>query len=138
MRRYALVTVFALSLLALATGALAQIAINPTIVEFTPSPDHTATDLAGSPILTSYQFDAVAMNTLGAVALTKGLGKPTANAQGLIVVVVPELSTLTPNTLYTATVTAIGPAGSAVSAPSNPFGRVVPVAPSAATGVKIR
>lgn len=126
-------------LLCLPATSLAQTVTNPTLVEFTPSADHAVLNsLTGVPVVTNYEFDAVAQNSVGAIALTVGLGKPAPNAAGLISVSIAQLSTLTPNVIYTAVVKAIGPDGAGVSAPSNPFGRVAPLVPAIATNVKVK
>lgn len=113
--------------------AAQTVTLNPTKVTFTPSADHDAV-IGTAPAVTSYQFDAVAMNGVGAIAISRSLGKPTPVA-GSIVVVVPELLTVTKNTVYTGTVTAIGPGGNTPSAVSNPF--AVPGPPRAPTGVLV-
>ncbi len=111
----------------------AQTVINPTKVEFTPSADHGAMKIDGSAVVTSYEFSAVAMNSTGAIALTVDLAKPSPDpATGKILTTVTQLSTMTPNTLYTATILAKGPDGvSPPSVASLPFSRVVPQVPRA-------
>lgn len=132
--------VLALLAIGLPAQAFAQTTINPTTVEFTASPDHFAKTVDGvTDIVTSYQFEATAMNASGALVLSVWLGKPTPNAQNVITVPVAQLATLTPEATYTATVQAIGPGGVGVSAPSNFFARAgVPRAPAAASNVKVR
>jgi hypothetical protein len=143
MKRLACTIVVLVGLLVgLAGAAAAQttITLDPQILEFDPSLDHNVTDLAGVFVVSSYQFDAIAQNTLGAIALTYGLGKPVPSpTDGKIRVnLATLLSTITPNATYYATVTTIGPGGSAVSAPSNPFGHATAsAAPRAATNVRL-
>ncbi len=112
--------------------------INPTGIEFTASANHADVTIDGKAIVTNYEFDAVAMNSLGAIALTINLGKPTPDATGKIVLPVTQLMTLTPNAVYTATVKAVGPGGQGVSAPSNPFGVLALVLPANPASVKVR
>jgi len=127
-----------------AVPASAQTVVtNPTKVEFTASADHAGTLSDGTPIVAAYQFDAVGMNSQGAIAISKSLGKPapdTVTGCGApapcISVVVPELSTLTKNVTYTATVTAVGPGGSTPSVASNPFARPGPPSPVGTPVVK--
>lgn len=112
-----------------------QTVINPKTAEFTPSPDHGGTRLDGTPIVVSYELNAVAPSPAGAMALTANIGKPAPNAAGLIIVTLATLSqwaTLTPNTLYSMTVTAKGPDGNAVSTASNFFGNAAPQIPRTA------
>lgn len=116
--------VFCIALVVIAQQAQAQ-TVNPTKVEFTASADH-AVVVGGTPVVTGYEFNAVATNATGAIALTRSLGKPAPDAAGMISVVIPELATITPNTTYTATVTAVGPGGNAPSAASDPFARLGP------------
>lgn len=151
---------FALVVLLLcAVPVSAQTAINPSGVEFPPSPDHAGTklDLATGlqvPLVNSYEFTAVAMNSVGAIALTVNLGKPTPTttpATGcafftllqaptcITVAGVTQLSTISPNVLYTMTIVAIGPDGRALtSPPSNSFGRATPQIPGAVPSVRVR
>jgi len=122
---------------ALAVQASAQTAaLNPTKVDFQASADHNVTNaLTGQPTVVSYEFSAVAPNSLGAIAITRTLGKPApdtvtgcAAASPCISVTIPEFATITQNVLYTATITAVGTTGSTPSPVSNPFGRVGPPA----------
>lgn len=137
--RWFRVALCAFVLVALPSFVHGQTVIDPVMVEFTPSPDHSAALLDGSPIVASYELQAIAQNATGAIAITKGLGKPAPNSQGLIAAMVPEFATLTPGAVYTATVSAVGPGGRTASAPSGPFGRVgMAPAPRAPTGVKVR
>lgn len=103
---------------------------NPTGVDFTASADHAVLLPDGSPKVTSYEFSAMAMNSSGALMVTRTLGKPVPNtvtgcnaALPCVRVAVPELATITSGQLYTATVTAVGPGNPGVSIPSNTFMR---------------
>lgn len=112
--------------------AQAQVTIlTANTVEFTPSPDHAATRLDGSAVVTSYELNAVAVNSQGAIAITVNLGKPSPVNGKIGPIAVTQLTTITPNLAYTATVTAIGPDGRGVSPSSDPFGRAIPAAPAA-------
>ncbi len=119
-------------------GLDAQTVINPRFADFTASPDHAATKLDGTSVVTRYELVATAVNATGALVWTQDLGKPTPNA-GTITVALPAALTITPETLYTATVRAIGPDGSSPpSAPSNPFGVAGTRVPAAASNVRLR
>jgi len=96
--------------------ALAQ---TPPRAVFVASSDH-AVDVGGTPLVTTYQLDVMIDTATGALAFSKSLGKPTPNAQNEISVSLPEFVTL-PNKVYVATVSAIGPGGTARSEPSDPF-----------------
>lgn len=102
------------------------------------SPQHYANYLDGTPIITTYQLEVTAMNSLGAVAFTIDLGKPAPDGTGTVIVAVPQLTTITPNTTYTARVYAVGPGGSGVSDPSNPFGVTALVRPASLANVRIK
>lgn len=142
MKRTGIVASFFVLSLVLAVPASAQTtALNPTKVDWGASPDHNATNaLTGQPLVSSYEFAAVAPNSLGAIAITRSLGKPAPDVAAgcstpspCLEAAVPELATITQNVLYTATIAVVGPSGtSAPTAPSNPFGRVGP--PAAAVG----
>lgn len=103
----------------LTAGIVSAQTVNPRSVAFTASPDH-ATNIGGVDILTSYQLDVMVSNSTGALAFTKGLGKPTPDATNTITVTVPEFVTQARNT-YVAIVSAVGPGGSTKSVPSDPF-----------------
>lgn len=131
---------FAVALVLSASVVSAQtVTIDPTTLQFTASPDHTATNIDGTFVVASYQFDAVAPNSIGAIAITLGLGKPTPDASNIVTLnLATTFATLTPNATYYATVTAVGPSGSGVSAQSNPFARAgAPKVPSAPTNVRV-
>jgi len=112
----------ALFLLAVAPG-VAQTVINPRFVDFTASPDHSATKLDGTFVVTRYEAVSMQMNGTGALVWTQDLGKPTPNGAGLITMPLPTVLPITPETLYTMRITVLGPDGSsAPSTVSNPFG----------------
>jgi hypothetical protein len=74
-------------------------------------------------VVTRAQFDVIGMNGDNAVVLTVDLGKPPASPSGHIgPIFVPQLGALMRrHEPYRATVTLIGPNGTAISAPSGPF-----------------
>jgi hypothetical protein len=112
MRRLA----FCLALFLLAADVRAQTA--PTAV-FTASPDHNAV-VGGVAIVASYQLDMMHASATGALAFSKGLGKPTPDASNTISVAIPEFLAQ-PSGVYVGTVSAVGPGGAGKSAPSDPF-----------------
>ena len=119
--------------------ATAQTVINPRTAEFTVSPDHSATKLDGTPVVARYEMVSTAMTQTGALVWTQDLGKPTPNTSGLASVPLPTALPITPEALYTARVTAIGPDGSSPpSAPSNPFGVAGSKIPGAASNMRLR
>lgn len=145
MRRVLLVVVW---LLGLAAPALAQpipgLILNPTIVEFDPSPDHDAVLLDGRPMLVKYEARYYLLNSLptpGTEALpVVDLGKPTPVAGKIRVL--NALGGLVPNTIYKAVVASIGQpdaTGTAqVSNVSNPFANQVVAQPGAAGSLIVR
>lgn len=123
-----LVLLGSLLVLSLAGTAQAQTAVNPCCVHFTPSPDHFSQtyDSGGQlvNVVTRYDFTGTAMNSIGAIALTKDMGKPAPGPAGTIDVDLSStFATMVGGTTYTAVVTAIGPGGAGASTPSNPFAR---------------
>jgi hypothetical protein len=130
----------ALAILFTASSAQAQATIpgfvlNPTIADFTASPDHNATaPLSGTPLLTEYRANYYLLDALGNITgqpvLTLSLNKPAPNAQGRIVIADP-FGGISQNTAYRMVVTAVGPGGTTASAPSDPFGRETVAAPRA-------
>ncbi len=106
-----------------AGGALAQTSVlNPTTVEFDPSPDHSAVSADSQPVVHRYELRMYVLgNSLPAV--TTDLGKPAPGSDGKIRV---NFSTLTspwppPDGDYEARVAAVGPSGVGQSDSSNPF-----------------
>lgn len=135
MRYYALL--FA-ALLGMASPAMAQTttAVNPTTLQFTPSPDQDTLGLDGAPLVAKYEMRMFMVSTgLITPLATFDLGKP-APVNGVITVLNPAWFTgLTKNTVYVAKVAAIGPSGEGVSDPSNPFGMAGPPAGPTAVAV---
>ena len=88
---------------------------------FSPSPDHGAVDAFGQPVVDHYDLEVIGTNGTGAIAFTKGLGKPTPISNE-IAVTVPEFGGLTPNAVYRAVVAAVNATGAGRSPQSNSFG----------------
>ena len=130
-----------LVLLMYAVPVLAQTPTPVTVtsrVVFTPSIDHAAVDSFSREIVTHYELEVIGQNGLGAIAFTKGLGKPAPNPQGEIDVVVQEFGGLVVDAVHKAAVSAVGPGGMGRSALSNPFGRPGPVrTPTAPTNLTV-
>jgi hypothetical protein len=113
-------SIVAATILAVAPAADAQVT-NPTIVEFLPPPEHTQTLSNGQPAVTRYQLDFYFGSPDSALSLP--IGKPAAQADGMIRLEFASLMTGWPVTgvVGDLRVTAIGPNGVGVSAPSNPL-----------------
>ena len=111
----------------LALPAQAQVATNPTTVEFTASTDHNALGLDGvTPIVTRYDL-RIFLEGATLPFSTADLGKPTPGPANLISVTNPSwFISLGMNVRHFARVAAVGPTGEGVSEASNPFGRVGP------------
>jgi hypothetical protein len=94
----------------------AQTIENPKTVEFDPSPDHNAV-IDGTPVVDRYEMDFFVQGN-GQPVHTLTLGKPAPSGDGRIRVNFVALLTqpLTPGTVYTALVAAVGPGGRASSA----------------------
>ena len=108
--------------LALAAAASAQVVSDPRVAEFDPSPDHWQTLDGGQPAVVRYELGVY---TIGAPApfATADMGKPAPDYDGKIRY---DFSThlaawQLPGGEYEARVSAVGPEGSALSDPSNPF-----------------
>jgi hypothetical protein len=105
-------------------SAQTPVVINPTIIEWDPSPDHGVTLSDGTAILTKYEV-RIYMRGATAPFQVHDAGKPAPGTGGKISVTNPGWLTLSAmNTEGFARVAAIGPAGEGVSDPSNPFARV--------------
>lgn len=117
-----------------ASAQTTAVALNPTTLSFTASPDHNAVKLDGTPVLTRYEASWVAQNVVGAIAFTKVLGKPAVDGSNIVSVAVAEFATLPVETVFKATIAAVGPDGTTLSPASNPFGRPGPARPPAAPG----
>lgn len=118
----AMVMVVACVLLAAQAATAQTVVINPTTVEFTPSPDHDALALDGSPLVASYLVEFRLASDPTRVVSAFNLGKPTPVAGSIRVTNVAMFAGLQPNVKYIACVGAMGAAGEGTSAASNPFG----------------
>jgi hypothetical protein len=114
--------------------AQGTVAVNPTLVQFTPSADHSVLNLDGTPIVSRYDMRVYVPTALTVVVFTQSLGKPAPGTDGTIQVDLGNsaVAALLKNTQYVAEVVAIGPYGEGVSAPSNPFGFAAPPRPAGA------
>ncbi len=116
------VRAFALLVISLlASDAVGQSITDPLNLEFTPSPDHSAT-LNGAPVISRYNLE---FSFAGASApfQVEDLGKPNVGSNGRIKIALASVLTSWPaaGIAYEARVTAVGPAGRSVSTPSNAF-----------------
>jgi hypothetical protein len=118
------------------SSAFAQTVTNPTVVNFTASPDHN-TVVGGIPLLDHYDLLLITGGTT-VTAFTQGLAKPTPNASNVISVPLSSgfVAAMTPNTLYTATLNAVGNGGTSSAPADRPFARLGPPAPG--TNVQVR
>jgi hypothetical protein len=100
----------------------AQVLSNPRIAEFDPSPDHFAVLDDGNPAVMGYELD-VYLRGASAPFATVNMGKPSPDADGKIRYDFSSRVSAWPLTggEYEARVGAVGPQGSALSDPSNPF-----------------
>jgi len=108
--------------LAFAVTVQAQVLSDPRMAEFDPSPDHWAMLDSGQPTVLRYEL-GVYMVGASAPFTTVDLGKPSPDADGKIRY---DFSSDVagwplPGGNYEARVSAVGPEGSALSDPSNPF-----------------
>lgn len=97
----------------------AQVPVNPTIAEFTPSADHDAM-VAGTPVVTKYVLEIYGTGV--APLVTRDLGKPVPVAGLISFAQLATVYATLPAATYTAKVVAEGPGGLARSDSSNPFG----------------
>lgn len=97
-------------------------------VAFQSSADHTAVAEDGVTAIVDHYELLVRTQSNGALFFTQHLLKPAPDATGLITVrPISSLSTLARGVIYYAQVSAVGPGGAGVSAPSEPF--LTPFAP---------
>ena len=89
----------------------AQTIQNPSTVEFDPSPDHNVTT-NGTPLVDRYEMDIFVSGT-GQPVRTLSMGKPAPAGDGRIRINFAALLTqpLPLGTIYTASVSAVGPGG---------------------------
>ena len=99
----------------------AQTVVDPQYVEFTASADHDAVASDGTPLVQRYSLSIFAVGSSVAFD-TVDLGKPAPSAGVIRVNFIPLLHTQpTPNVVFEARVTAVGPGGSTASSTSNGF-----------------
>lgn len=112
----------AVFLMLLPSAAAAQLVINATTAEFTPSPDHDTLTKSGVAVVDSYVLQISESGVSGTIR-TVDLGKPAPGLDGLIRVDFAALmATPLPGGIeYRARVAATGPGGKSVSDLSNPF-----------------
>ena len=104
----------------------AQTVIDPRYVEFAPSADHSRTAADGTPLVQRYSMSLYVAGT-STVFDTLDLGKPTPSNNLIRVDFLPLLNnTPSPNVLFEARVTAVGPGGSTPSTLSNSFSFTAP------------
>jgi Bacterial Ig domain/Viral BACON domain len=115
------VMVPAVALLMHASPASAQTS-NPNVVSFAPSPHHSATASTGEPVVSKYVLTFYQAGSNQSIA-TVDIGKPAPQADGMIRVDFTNRLASFPLTGVdcSARVSAVGPAGSGTSAPSNTF-----------------
>jgi len=120
-RPHQLCVLLGLLLLCLPHGATAQPLLDPNFVEFTASPDHNLLD-DGRAIVQSYELRLYVAGA-SSPSRTGSLGKPTPDGAGTIRVALNTIFSPMPagGTVYEARIAAVGPGGSAESAPSNTF-----------------
>lgn len=101
--------------------------INPKTITFTASTDHNVV-VGTTPIVDHYDFTVVSTSGPVTTVFTKGLGKPTPNAQNDITAsLAAEFAAITSNGVFSGQVTAVGSGGTSAPA-SAPFGHVGPPA----------
>src|SRR5262249_31973060 len=100
----------------------AQTVVNPSVVEFSPSASHNAVNPDGTPVVTDYTL-AVFVPGQTTPVVTTSLGKLNPDPDGMIRASLSTsvTSALTPNVVYEARVSAVGPGGTGQSSPSNSF-----------------
>ncbi len=108
--------------------------MDPRVVEFDPSPDHSAT-LAGQAVVTRYDLEFYLVGGAQAVRVTN-LGKPSPQGDGKIRVDFTSLLNPWPaaGTTYEAKVAAVGPNGTGRSTNSNTFAFTSPCSSSISPG----
>lgn len=107
----------------LASGASAQTVVsNPGILQFSPSSDHGAVLTDGRPVVDHYTFDVYSIGASQPFQ-SSNIGKPAPAADGYVYYDFSSgiASWPLPGGDYEGRVAAVGPSGSGVSDPSNPF-----------------
>jgi all-beta uncharacterized protein/BACON domain-containing protein len=105
-----------------AAAASAQPLADPNFLEFTVSADHDAVDENGQPLVLRYDLF---LYVIGATSPQRvvSIGKPTPDAAGAVRIALGAILSPLPvgGTTYEMRIAAVGPGGSAESAPSNDF-----------------
>jgi hypothetical protein len=106
----------------LATSALAQTTLDPRVVEFRPSLQHSVLLPDGQPAVSRYDMSIYVAGSSQAVQVLS-LGKPNPEGDGLsrVSLVGRYSGSIVPGITYVSTVTVIGPQGSSASTLSNQF-----------------
>jgi hypothetical protein len=125
---------FVLFLLLVPSTVFAQLVINPTKAQFTPSADHNTVE-NGVALVSNYEL-RIFQSGSTVVFKTVNLDKPAPDATNTITVSITSTIASLPLGDYFATVAAKGPGGEAVSDPSNPF-QVAARPPTAPTNLRI-
>ncbi len=108
--------------LAYATTTQAQVLSDPRIAEFDPSPDHWAVLADNNPAVLRYELSVYLVGASEPLAIAD-MGKPAPEPDGKIRYdfSAQVAAWSLPGGYYDARVSAVGPEGSALSEPSNPF-----------------
>ena len=111
-----------LGLVLAASPVAAQPLLDPNYVEFTASADHDARDQNGAAMVDRYDFVLYAVGSRAPIRVVS-MGKPTPDASRTIRAPLATLLTPLPagGTTYEVRIAAVGPGGTATSAPSNGF-----------------
>lgn len=111
--------------------------VNPTTIEFDPSPNHNDMVLGTTtPMITKYVLRLLLEGASQPISGDVDLGKPTPGTNGKIVLTNRTwFLAAAMNVRHVAKVAAVGPTGEGVSDPSNPFGNVGPPAAPASVPV---
>lgn len=115
------------------------LALNPTIVEFSPSADHDALNLDGTPIVDHYDLRIYLEGASEPFQAATSLGKPTPVAGRITVTNAALFAAIATGLRYVARVGAVGPTGlEGVSDFSNPFGKLRTTPPASVPAPVIR
>ena len=108
-------------LISWAASAHAQVAVNPQILDFVVSPDHSAVLPDGRPVVNHYEMQFFLPGSSSPVQIYD-IAKLAPDQFGVAVIdVLSYFRTYQPGTTYVARVVAIGPLGQGASSFSNQF-----------------